>query len=77
MAKLVKEIIFLYTSEDVEDYDWHSASDIRFPILHLGIPTVGLGCLAGGFYGGKEWIDKDSFHQFVQILTQLSRRYPK
>ena len=77
LVKLVKEIIFLYTSEDVEDYDWHSASDIRFPILHLGIPTAGLGCLAGGFYGGKEWIDKDSFHQFVQILTQLSRRYPK
>jgi hypothetical protein len=70
--KRTKNIITKYSCQSVVEYDWHSASDIRFPILHLGIPAAGLGCIAGGFYGGVEWIDKLSFEQFIEILTQFS-----
>jgi acetylornithine deacetylase len=72
----VKAIITQHTSQYVAEYDWHAASDIRFPVLHLDIPAVGLGCIAGGFYGGAEWVDKESFKQFIEILIQLSRDIP-
>ena len=68
---LVEEIILRVTGEPVEPYSWHSASDIRFPQLHHGIPTVGFGCLAGGFYGGEEWIDKESFSHSTEALVRL------
>lgn len=71
----VKSVISKHTGKDVLEYEWHAASDIRFPLLHLQIPAVGFGCLAGGFYGGKEWIDKESFVTFVDILMELSQGY--
>lgn len=71
----VKMTIARHSGESVSEYDWHAASDIRFPLLHLDIPTVGFGCLAGGFYGGTEWVDKVSFHQFVEIVLDLIRNY--
>lgn len=71
----IKNIIAEHTSEAAMEYDWHAASDIRFPILHLGIPAVGLGCIGGGFYGGIEWINKSSFQQFTDILTNLSKDF--
>ena len=43
-------------------YDGHAASDIRFPLRRHGVPTIGLGCLAGNFYGCDEWIDERSWH---------------
>jgi acetylornithine deacetylase/succinyl-diaminopimelate desuccinylase-like protein len=74
-VEIVKSAITRHTGESVSEYDWHAASDIRFPLLHLGIPAVGFGCLAGGFYGGDEWVDKTSFHQFVEIVTDLTENY--
>lgn len=71
----VRSTIRKHTGELPTEYDWHAASDIRFPLLHLGIPSVGFGCLAGGFYGGEEWIDKQSFEQFVEIVFDLARNY--
>jgi acetylornithine deacetylase/succinyl-diaminopimelate desuccinylase-like protein len=73
----VKTTITKHSGESVSEYDWHAASDIRFPLLHLKIPAVGFGCLAGGFYGGKEWVDKTSFHQFVEIVIELTRNYAR
>lgn len=54
-----------------EPYEWHSASDIRFPMRLLGVPTLGLGALGGGFYGGDEWVDLASVHQVTETLTRI------
>jgi acetylornithine deacetylase/succinyl-diaminopimelate desuccinylase-like protein len=52
-------------------YEWHSASDIRFPILCHNLPAVGFGPLAGGFYGPHEWVEKASIHQTTAVLARL------
>jgi acetylornithine deacetylase len=53
------------------DYRWHSASDIRFPIRCLGVPSVGFGALAGGFYGPGEWVDLASLEASIDVLTDV------
>ncbi len=73
----VKLTVTKHSGKFVSEYHWHAASDIRFPLLHLNIPAVGLGCLAGGFYGGNEWIDKASFQHFVEIVHDLIKNYVK
>lgn len=72
---LVKDCVMCVTGQSVSEYAWHAASDIRFPLLHLGIPTVGLGCIAGGFYGGEEWVEKESFNHFVTILSEILKQF--
>jgi acetylornithine deacetylase/succinyl-diaminopimelate desuccinylase-like protein len=52
-------------------YRWHSASDVRFPIRCLGVPAVGLGPLAGGFYGPGEWVDLASLEETVGVLATV------
>jgi acetylornithine deacetylase len=52
----------------------HSASDIRNPYLYSGIPTVGLGPLAGdlaqnGFV--DEWVDIADFIRAVKITAKI------
>lgn len=59
------------TGNTIVDYNWHSASDIRFPIRIKNVPAVGFGALAGGFYGGEEWVSLSSSMQTVQCLTSL------
>ncbi len=52
----------------------HAASDIRHPILHAGIPTVGYGPLAGNFSqagGTDEWIDVADYLQAVIVTGRL------
>jgi acetylornithine deacetylase len=52
----------------------HSASDIRNPILYSGIPTVGLGPLAGDLAQNglhDEWIDVDDFVRAVKITAKI------
>jgi acetylornithine deacetylase len=52
----------------------HSASDIRNPILYSGIPTVGLGPLAGNLVQNgnhDEWIDVDDFIRAVKITAKI------
>lgn len=50
----------------------HTASDIRNPLLHKGIPTVGFGSLAGDLThsgGHDEWIDLEDFGRAVKALS--------
>jgi acetylornithine deacetylase len=50
----------------------HSASDIRNPILQKGIPTVGLGSLAGNFSvsgGHDEWVDVEDYVQAIKVVS--------
>ena len=52
----------------------HSASDIRNPILHSGIPTVGLGPLAGNLAQNglhDEWVDVEDFVRAVKITAKI------
>ncbi len=52
----------------------HSASDIRNPILFSGIPTVGLGPLAGNLAQNgahDEWVDAADFIRAVKIAAKI------
>ena len=56
---------------DVETYDWHSASDIRFPMRCLDVPAVGFGATAGQFYGPNEWVDLASLHDSTAVVARM------
>lgn len=52
----------------------HASSDIRHPILHAGIPTVGYGPLAGNLSqagGADEWVDIEDYLQAVKVTGRL------
>ena len=52
----------------------HSASDIRNPYLYSGIPTVGLGPLAGNLAQNgmaDEWVDIDDYIRAVKITAKI------
>lgn len=70
-ARWAEEIISDCTSEGVEDYDWHSASDIRFPMRCLNVPSVGFGASAGSFYGPGEWVDLASMHASTEVIARM------
>lgn len=68
LIKIIEKNINLVKGPQDFIYQHHGASDIRFPLLYLGIPSVGIGSLAGGF-SGKEWVDKKDFINGVEILA--------
>ncbi|WP_369139039.1 M20 family metallopeptidase [Modestobacter versicolor] len=70
-AEQVAAVLARRTGAVPGDYRWHSASDIRFPIRCLGVPAVGFGALAGGFYGPGEWVDLPSLEQSIEVLTDV------
>ena len=52
----------------------HSASDIRNPMLFRGIPSVGLGPLAGDLTqagGFDEWVDADDYLRAVKVCAKI------
>jgi acetylornithine deacetylase len=52
----------------------HSASDIKNPKLFSGIPSVGIGPLAGDLTqagGHDEWVDIDDYIRAIQICAQI------
>jgi acetylornithine deacetylase len=67
----VRDEIEKSTGTVIIDYDWHSASDIRFPIRILNVPAVGFGAFAEGFYGGEEWVSLSSSIKTVECLVNL------
>ena len=50
-ASWATDLVQETTGQTVQDYGWHSASDIRFPLRCLDVPAVGFGALSGSFYG--------------------------
>lgn len=59
-------------------YARHAASDIRHPILHRGIPTVGLGPRAGSLgQAGRvdEWVDLGEYLQTIAITAAVILRW--
>jgi acetylornithine deacetylase len=73
-AAAVGERVTATTGVAVQPYDWHSASDIRFPLRCLGVPAVGFGATAGNFYGPDEWLDLDSLHTSTAVIAGLLSR---
>lgn len=69
LIKIVEQNIEAIKGPQDFIYQYHGASDIRFPILYLGIPAVGIGSLAGGF-SQEEWLDTDDYICGIKILAQ-------
>lgn len=76
LAHQVAATVTKLTGQRPVDYRWHSASDIRFPVRCLGIPCVGLGARAGGFYGPGEWVDLASLDDCIEVLSAVLREGP-
>jgi len=70
-ARRAAVVVHCVTRRPVEDYGWHSASDIRFPMRLLEVPAVGFGATAGGFYGPGEWVDVPSMHAATEAVARM------
>ena len=58
----------------------HAASDIRNPVLHKGIPTVGIGPLVGGLTvsgGVDEWADVDDYVRGVEVVARVAADFAR
>jgi acetylornithine deacetylase len=56
----------------------HTASDIRNPILFSGIPTIGIGSLAGDLVqsgGHDEWIDVEDYLNAIKVCANIIREW--
>ncbi|MCY3580209.1 MAG: M20/M25/M40 family metallo-hydrolase [bacterium] len=53
------------------NYPAHVASDIRFPLRCLNVATVGLGALAGNFYGPDEWVNAADLHRVTRVIIRI------
>jgi acetylornithine deacetylase len=72
LYRIVSGAVAAVTGVEPVVYPLHSASDIRHPMLHKGIPTVGLGSLAGDLSqagGSDEWVDLDDYLRAVEICA--------
>ena len=63
------------TGQEPVAYAEHLASDIRFPIRIGGVSSVGVGSLAGNFYGPDEWVDLDDLVRLVAVLVFFGARW--
>lgn len=73
IVQLAKRCIEDVVGREVEILGIPTFSDIRFPILYTGIPTVSYGPLAGNLHGADEWLDVDDWLRAVgvTVLTLL------
>jgi acetylornithine deacetylase len=71
-ALLLRSAIRDVVGTEPAPYTAHLASDIRFPIRLRGLPTLGIGCRAGGFYGPEEWVDLDDLVRLVAVLVRFA-----
>jgi acetylornithine deacetylase len=69
LSRVTRDAVVRVTGRPPTSYTAHVASDLRFPLLVAGCPAVGLGPLAGGFYGADEWVDIDDLRRVVQVLV--------
>ena len=63
------------TGREPIPYADHLASDIRFPIRVRGAASLGIGSLAGNFYGPDEWVDFDDLVRLVAVLVLFGWRF--
>ena len=70
------DAIVATTSREPHINTLHAASDIRNPVLHKGIPTVGIGPLVGDLTvsgGVDEWADVEDYVRGVEVVTRIAR----
>lgn len=70
--RIVSRTIKIVTGKEPYVNPLHSASDIRNPILHSGIPTLGFGPLSGNLAQNgdhDEWVDLPDFIRAIKITA--------
>ena len=70
----VSQTIRAVTGLEPAVHPLHSASDIRNPLLHKGIPTVGFGSLAGDLTqagGHDEWVDVEDYLAMIKVVGSI------
>ena len=65
------------TGEEPIPYADHLASDIRFPIRLRGAASLGIGSVAGNFYGPDEWVDCNDLVRLVAVLVLFGACRPE
>jgi acetylornithine deacetylase len=74
LYQTVSQAIRAVTGIEPAVHPLHSASDIRNPLLHKGIPTVGFGSLAGDLTqagGHDEWVDVEDYLAMVKVVGSI------
>jgi len=74
LYRLVAESIVAVTGQPPQVNPLHTASDIRNPIVQAGIPTVGLGPLAGDLSQNglsDEWVDVEDYRRAVKVVARI------
>jgi acetylornithine deacetylase len=74
LYRVVADAVFRVTGEMPHVNPLHTSSDIRNPIAQAGIPTVGLGPLAGDLtQNGRhdEWVDVEDYRRSVKVAAQI------
>ncbi len=74
LYETVHAAVRLVTGQQPEVNPLHSASDIRNPTLFRGIPTVGIGPLAGDLTqagGHDEWVDVQDYIRTIKICAEI------
>ena len=75
LAVALRTAVAEITGHEPVPYADHLASDIRFPIRIGGVSSVGVGSLAGNFYGPDEWVDLDDLVRVVAVLVLFGSRW--
>ena len=75
LSRVVTDSITRVTGRVPTPYGAHLASDLRFPLRVAGCPALGIGSVAGGFYGPDEWVDVDDLHRLVQVLVMAAKAW--
>lgn len=68
----VSRAVARFSSKEPYINPLHSGSDIRNPLLYRGIPTLGLGSLAGDLThsgGHDEWIDLVDYQRAIAVMA--------
>lgn len=76
LYQVVEAAIEQVTGVKPRSYLLHPGSDIRNPILHRGIPTVGFGPRGGNstqIGGHDEWIDLEDYIRAVKVVASVIR----
>jgi acetylornithine deacetylase len=74
LYRLVADAVHAVTGEAPDVNPLHTSSDIRNPIVQAGIPTVGLGPLAGDLtQNGRhdEWVDVEDYRRAVKVAAAI------
>jgi len=71
LVAATRTIVASLTDRTPSTYYGHTASDIRYPLLYWGTPTLGIGPEAGAIGTPEEWIDKGEYLETIATLVGL------